>query len=156
MNACAAGLTCAGPSSAQYCVRWCDSDADCPGGAGSICELNLVDSMGVPLPAASMLCGVSCDPITNAGCRSSTACEINGVRSATGEAVTICRTITSFPFPGFPCTDNTFCAAGEVCAGSACAAYCRMGVSRDCPTGQVCTGFTDHPRLGGREYGYCI
>ena len=150
-NRCAAGLTCSGPSSAPFCARYCATDADCPAGGGSICLMEINDSSGAVL---ANLCGIDCDPRTNTGCRSSTACSIRGVRSGTNEAVTWCRAVDPpFPFP--ICTDTT-CPAGQVCTGSgACAAYCRVGVASDCPAPQICTQFTDRPRVGGVEYGYC-
>ncbi|MGE0784396.1 MAG: hypothetical protein AB7S26_01810 [Sandaracinaceae bacterium] len=155
-NKCAAGLTCAGPSTARFCARYCASDSNCPAGGGSICAMQLTDSSGSGTVLAN-LCGINCDPLSGSGCRSGTTCEIRGVRSGTTQAVTWCRELGStFPFP-LPICTGTECLAGETCnaGGTACTSYCRVGFAGDCPSPQVCTAFTDHPRIGSTEYGRC-
>lgn len=151
-NPCAPGLTCTGPSGATFCARYCDSDSDCPSGGGSLCLMEIQDSGGASL---HNICGIDCDPLTNTGCRSNTSCEIMGVRMGTSEAVTWCRGINVLPLP-FPVCGVDSCPAGETCVGSGtCTTYCRIGRAGDCPSPQVCTAYTDHPRIRGVEYGYC-
>ena len=152
-TACRAGLLCIGTPG--HCNRFCNSDAECTGGPGSICGITLSDGAGGTVPNAT-LCSLDCDPLSAAGCPSGQACTLYRESAGAMRTFTDCRaagTGTSFS----PCFDETDCQTGFFCAdigfGDECVPFCRDDF--DCGIFEVCTAFDPALRVGSTEYGYC-
>jgi hypothetical protein len=150
---CGVGLTCIG---AGICVGFCNSASDCSAESGSpICQ-QIVDASKtppVPIPGYKV-CMQQCDLRAPAGiCGSGTGCGLVDTSHTTCVAAGSGTT-------GASCdTDPFSCAPGLTCVDTGtppktCLAWCRVGFS-DCTGGLSCLAFSDHPTIGGTEYGVC-
>ena len=150
---CSAGLTCIG---AGICVAFCNTAADCSSESGSpICQQIVDASTTPPTPIPGYkVCMQQCDLRTPAGiCGSGTGC---GLVDTTHTTCVAAGSGTS----GSSCdTDPFVCGPGLTCVDlgtppKTCLAWCRVGFS-DCSSGLSCLSFSDHPTIGGTEYGVC-
>jgi len=152
-TSCQPGMLCIGASAGNtYCSRFCNTDTDCTGGAGSICLIELNDGAGGSIPGVT-LCTAHCSPVTSTGCPSGMACGLGQEETGAMRWFTGCIEAGSVTAGG-ACTDVE-CAPGHVCIGGFCERWCRVGSTGDCGGLEVCTGFTDAPSVGGVEYGVC-
>jgi hypothetical protein len=151
---CRAGLTCVGLSpTVSTCLRFCDVDRDCTGGAGSLCVLQLNDASGSGTLPGVTLCTLNCDLATNAGCPAGTACEAYYADMSMTRLLTHCREAGPSPTGGF-CTAPEDCAARNFCATSIneCVRYCRR--DSDCTFPAICN-IDGTTIIGSSIYGYC-
>lgn len=152
-TACQAGLLCIG--NPGHCNRFCNSDADCPGGPGSICGITLSDGAGGSVPNAT-LCSLDCNPLTGSGCPVGQACTL--FRETTGAMRTFTGCRAAGPGTSLsPCIDEEDCQTGFFCAdagfGDECIPFCRDDF--DCGLFDICRSFDPVLRVGATEYGYC-
>jgi hypothetical protein len=113
--------------------------------------------MGMPIPDVK-LCSTNCEPATNVGCPSGTACNLAQETEGQMRILTLCS-VAGAGTTGDTCLDNTDCAPNYGCLGDAgggnlvCLEYCRVG-ALDCPAGN-CIPFSTPVLLGSVEYGTC-
>jgi len=158
-TACQPGLLCISLASTGFCSRFCSTDADCTGGAGSLCILTLDDGSGGALPGVK-LCTQQCDPtsLSPSGCPSGLGCALYEETEAPMRLFTGCRPAGTAG-TGASCTNTDDCATGHFCAdpaglGDECVRYCRYP-GGGCGSGQVCNDFSEPIVVGGVEYGFC-
>lgn len=156
-SSCQAGMLCIGAGGAQaFCARFCNRDADCTGGPGSLCLLTLDDGSGGALPGVT-LCTVSCNATSSAGCGAGMACAVLQESSGAMRWLTSCRAAGTATTGGACSTDDD-CAPGHFCAdagfGNECIRYCTYPSGFECSFGS-CNAFTTPVIVGGTEYGYC-
>lgn len=145
---CEKGLSC---GLYGLCVPFCSVTADCPS-ASMECRQAQIDSgdAGAADIPDYKTCETNCDPINpskscgTASCAfadsSSTVC----IPAGTGTTLASCK------------KTGAACAAGYACVGTGdCHRWCRVGFAGDCPGGKACNTFSDHPKLGGVELGWC-
>ncbi len=152
---CAPGLLCIGISQTYgVCARFCDTDAGCTAGAGSVCWQRVVDDSGAEIPDIT-LCTSSCDPVTTAGCPTGAGCALWREGSGAMQLFTQCRAAGTRG-TGQSCTSDVDCTAGHYCDSGAdiCVQWCRYPSSAGCGS-RSCHPFATPLRLGGVEYGYC-
>jgi hypothetical protein len=155
-NDCDPGLSCLSIGMDQgevvtRCLRACDSDEICMGGAGSICALT-ANSGG----SNADFCSLACDPLTSSGCLGESACRL--FQEPDGSAYTHCQApVGSGNFGSF-CNDESDCQAGHGCfdagAGNQCLEYCVT--NEDCSGPTLCSPFSPAVQIGGVEYGVCL
>ncbi len=166
---CTAGYGCIG----SHCRKWCASDADCTGGSGAICIIQVVfgnPAMDVP---GAITCSTDCDPTAAApagcpagwGCnlyyadpdgtpgnaddRNFTECDPVGTAAAGGTCTTnkdcpATMDCISFTNGTMSCQPTCLCPSGNCAAGS-------------CPSGTgSCHAFAPELMIGTREYGTCF
>lgn len=158
VTACQIGHLCIG-ATASFCARFCNSDADCPGGPGSLCLIELNDGMGGTIPNAT-LCSVHCTPTSGAGCPSGMGCAVFEESDGAMRTFTQCRPAGSGT-RGSSCVDEEDCAAGYFCGdpgtGNECIRLCTVSSGGpECSGFELCNSFTDPITVGGTEYGYCL
>lgn len=156
---CAVGFSCV----AGLCLPFCNSASDCSGSGSPRCQAVMYTPTGSttskPIPGFNV-CEQQCDPVSPSSvCGSGVGCALV---SSTGD--TTCLAAGSATGPG-ACTSDVFaCAPGYTCVpaaapstGSDCLKWCRIGFPSDCSGAYpTCYGFTDHPKIGGTEYGVCF
>lgn len=143
----------AGDPETTLCKRFCETDADCTGGAGSLCLSTL--GMG-----DEMICTNHCDPALRTGCAPGTGCGF--FRDETMRSLTDCS-LAGTGTQEDPCSDDADCASGFACIEvrtgvSQCLRWCRRTpAGGECGFGELCN------RLGetgiiftGTEYGVCL
>jgi len=155
---CRAGTVCSqlvgvGSTGTAMCYDFCNSQSDCSG-AGSLC----VQLSTAPTPGT---CSHSCNPMTNSGCPSGTACKPFSLTS-TGDSLTDCGADVGSGGHGAYCADDTGCRAGTICMdadgdtyGDTCLSICNNVGGMCSSTGTDCVGFTTPFIVGGTEYGVC-
>jgi cysteine-rich repeat protein len=152
LTGCSAGYSCVGDlASDASCMKFCTADSGCTG-TGSRCAFTLVNDNGDSLNVK--VCSNACDLYAQSGCPSGLGCV--GYESSAGD-FTDCR-LMGGKLDGQSCASTLECAAGSLCVndGTArCHAYCKMGVSSTCPSGQTCTGFSSSLTIGSTTYGFC-
>lgn len=158
-TACEPGNLCVNAGAGSLCARFCNSDADCTGGAGSICLLTLDDGSGGALPGVK-LCTIHCSPTGASGCPNGAACAIYEEEATPMRAFTSCRSAGTGT-AGATCTSTEDCAQGYFCANTGgatdeCVQFCTYPSGLECTSG-FCNAF-EAPGLvvGGVEYGYCL
>ncbi|MCA9625089.1 MAG: hypothetical protein KC731_38960 [Myxococcales bacterium] len=152
---CAAGNLCLNNGGLATCHKYCDSNADCTKGPGSICVLQVNDPN--MMPYTQEWCSDNCDPVGSAGCPAGSKCLI-GQDGMNGPFFTLCVPGTGTGTQGQSCVDNTGCAPGYLCAGSPlqCLHWCNQtNGGTGCPSG-VCNSFTTPITIGTVEYGACL
>lgn len=152
---CAPGNICVGAGSSSLCARFCESDADCTGGPGSLCLLTLVDGSENPI---AKLCSTNCSP-AGGGCPSGLGCGVGFEEDGLMRVFTNCRPAGAGR-AGDPCSSGSDCADGHFCAetssGPQCIEFCTVPAGTECTRG-FCNRFEDDPLvIGGVEYGYCL
>ncbi|MBX3270765.1 MAG: hypothetical protein KF729_10910 [Sandaracinaceae bacterium] len=153
-TACQAGLLCIGSASANFCSRFCSSDADCTAGAGSLCLLELDDGTGGAIPGVR-LCTAHCDPATpGVGCPSTMGCAIYEESMGAGRIFTGCRPAGTRT-AGQTCPNPDDCAPGHFCGDGVCYRTCRPPFGSECTGLTFCESFSTPLVIGGVEYGYC-
>jgi hypothetical protein len=154
-TACRAGLLCLGAGDTGYCARFCESDAQCTAGPGSICVTELSDGAGGSIPDVT-LCSIDCDPTSFVDCPFGAACTIYREAAGAMRYFTSCRP-EGFGFPGDPCVTEEDCQYGHFCAdaglGRECLTWCTDDF--DCDFSQLCNPFETPVTVGGIEYGFC-
>ncbi|MEQ8456620.1 MAG: hypothetical protein RLO52_41875 [Sandaracinaceae bacterium] len=159
VTACQAGLLCAGSAGAAFCSRFCNSDADCTGGPGSICIIELSDGMGGSIPGVR-LCSAQCVPPTANGCPTGMACSIFGESDGAMRTFTGCTPAGTAP-TGASCVDSEDCSPGHFCGdpgtGNECIRLCTVSTGGpECGAFEACNSFSDPAIIGGTEYGFCF
>lgn len=135
-NDCQRGMACID----QLCVPYCVNPSTCPNPGMSVCMKVVV---GVSV------CTLQCNLMDPKLCGPGLGCAISPDATSTH-----CRMAGSGVGAG-ACTGDKFaCASGYHCFTNDCRKYCRVGMTADCP-GTSCQTFTDHPKIGGYEYGIC-
>jgi hypothetical protein len=158
LDDCDVGYGCIGDGTANSCLAYCDTSADCtaPGGA---CEVTLV-AMGAEIPGVR-LCTQNCDYLVHGGCPGGWGCHLY-------------RTMAGVQYSGcYPagaggqdaaCTTDRDCALGFSCysvtsggtTSQVCLQHCRISApASSCTTG-TCTGGTMPITMGGVTYGACL
>ncbi len=160
---CASGYVCIGDGPGKTsCMRYCGVDADCGGGVGALCVIDVIDGMQMPIPGAR-LCTQACNPVDNVGCPTTWGCHIYQ------EAAPPMRTLTACDPPGAggqnaTCTGSNTCQAGFDCymvtqagvTSNKCLKNCNATANVGCAgvAGTICQG--TGAVLGGSEYGACL
>lgn len=158
-TACVQGYLCIGAASGSFCARFCDTDADCPGGTGSLCLTQIDDGSGGAVPGVT-LCTIHCTPTTGSGCPTDMGCTIFQESAGAMRTFSSCRAAGS-GVAGSVCTDEEDCTAGHLCAEVSagrreCIRICTVPGGFECSGLETCNAFTDRLLLGGTEYGYCF
>ncbi|MGZ3424443.1 MAG: hypothetical protein ACXVEE_41675 [Polyangiales bacterium] len=145
---CEKGLSC---GLYGLCVPFCNVTADCLSSSMD-CRQARVSSGDAGLADIPdyKTCETNCDPINPSKSCGTASCAFDDT------AATVCVPAgTGTTFASCKKT-GAACAAGYACIGTGdCHRWCRVGFAGDCPGGKACTTFSDHPKLGGVEYGYC-
>ncbi len=158
---CSPGLTCLNVArsgtSVSQCGRFCATDSDCTG--AGLCIHTLSDGAGGTVSGV-MLCSVDCDPISQAGCVSGSACQIYQESMGAMRFFTDCVAPVGAGGQGASCSADTDCRAGFACAGSpsVCQRWCDapgMAAAGGCASSEACYGFSTPLVVGGTEYGVC-
>lgn len=148
---CQRGYLCVGSSTDARCKPFCSSDTQCrttPGGANSLCVIELVVGSGTTTIPGVTLCSIHCDPLNtySSGCATGQACRSTAL--TTGEWFTDCREAGT----GTGCIAGTEddCPAGQGCfntGGSTneCLRYCSTSTGSPCTGLETCTAVTDWP-----------
>jgi hypothetical protein len=145
---CEKGLSC---GLYGLCVPFCNTTADCPS-PSMTCRQAQIDSgdAGVTDIPDYKTCETNCDPINpskscgTASCAFADSTSTVCIPAGTGTTLASCKKA------------GTACAAGYACVGDGdCHRWCRVGFAGDCPGGKTCNTFSDHPKLGGVELGWC-
>lgn len=151
LGECQKGYSCV----AGLCFPFCNSAADCAGESGSpICHSVTGGTPPKDIPGFEV-CMQQCDPRKPTTiCGAGVGCGI--VDGVAGQTTCIGAGSTG---SGASCTTDPFtCAPGLICVNtgtsSSCLPWCRVGFS-DCTGVATCTMFSDHPKVGGVEYGAC-
>jgi hypothetical protein len=143
-TACAPGYSCVNGT----CHEFCDADGDCAGG-GARCELPIADWQ---------VCTSLCDPLSSSGCQNGWACAL-GKRPGGTRWTTDCR-VEGAGVEDSPCTSDTQCGRGLVCAGSPkhCARYCNSAQpgGSGCPGADDCVFDSNSPVIDGVTWGACL
>ncbi len=154
---CTAGLGCVNFSSdatmpGNMCSRICATDADCA--SGSLCIHEIGDGAGGTVPGLRF-CSRGCTPAPNTGCAPGLACTLFTERTGLMRDFTDCAGPVGTGRQGFPCVDETDCAAGFGCAdaglGLECLSWCRVS-GGSCPLGTASIGVAI---VSGVEWGLC-
>jgi hypothetical protein len=152
-GSCKAGMLCVAIGTFGTCKRYCNTDAECSAGPGSICLLQIGSY-------EQKWCTDNCDPVSGAGCPSSGKCELGQSEDPPMPYFTVC-TPSGAGQQGSPCTDFTDCAAGLSCLTNPntmtdqCLTWCQVSQGL-CPTNTACTPFQTPATVGSIEYGVCI
>jgi len=154
---CLAGLACVDVSltgtEVPLCKRFCDSDADCTGGPGSVCLAELGTT-------GQDICTSSCEPASQVGCPANSYCGLF-TETATGRRLTDCSGPVGTGGQGTPCAGSEECQKGFTCATidslQQCARWCRRSpLGGECAFGETCIGFMDPLVFNSVEYGVCF
>lgn len=149
-----------GAGTTTMCRAFCDSDADCTGGAGALCLVSVTGT-------TQDICTTHCNPATNVGCPADTGCFL--YTDDMGRRLTDCD-VTGSLTQGQTCVDRTDCAAGFDCFDTDPSAATQLECLRTCrrasPVGNECAvhaGTTCVPIAAapgavfdGTEYGACL
>ncbi len=140
------------PGSEGTCKQFCDTDDDCTGSAGSLCE----PRVGTTL---QRVCTTGCVPVDAAGCAGDFTCVIAYEGTGGARAWTDCR-LKGDGKQGDLCTDHDDCKRGHFCRANfgldTCVEYCVKEGENTCPSGTSCKQLDgDNVLVGGVEYGYC-
>lgn len=154
-GSCAPGLICVSAGTTALCKRACETNADCTGGAGSLCVATITGSM-----PEVRVCSSHCNPVTG-GCPSNTNCGLF-VTTGTMERLSDCSAAGTGG-DGALCTDDTGCQSGFTCINTGtsnrCLQWCRRSRGDlDCPgLFDSCLRVGPAPGLvfDGAEYGVC-
>ncbi len=153
-TACQAGMLCIGTAASGFCSRFCGTDADCPGGAGSLCLLELDDGTGAAIPGVR-LCTADCDPAApGVGCPASMGCAIFEESMGAGRVFTGCRPAGTAG-EGDPCVMDE-CGPGLFCGSGTCYRWCTYPLGSECTGFTFCEPFGTPAVVGSVEYGYCL
>lgn len=145
---CSAGNQCLGVGYGSLCFHYCEDDADCTSGPGSVCFLEVADSTGTPLGVKA--CTHDCDPAYDVGCDAlGSGCTIGLI--AGRDPFTLCRPAGT-GLQGDPCLNEEDCFGGHLCNAGRCRQYCTS--SFDCFIGG-CYPFSPAIFIGATQYGYC-
>jgi hypothetical protein len=153
---CAAGTICLGGGAQDICIKFCATDADCP---GSICALQLSDGMGGAIPN-EMLCGTNCDITTNAGCNvAGTGCQIAIEQGGAMRTFTFCTTAGTGG-KGAACTTSANCQAKFDCINNGTSTICLQYCYVNAPTCATCVPLTNSTTMmpiyiGANQVGVC-
>ncbi|MEZ4340411.1 MAG: hypothetical protein R3B82_27640 [Sandaracinaceae bacterium] len=144
-------------TAANMCNRFCNSDSDCGGG---LCLYTLDDGAGGAVPGVT-ICSTPCNPETNSGCPSGTACRVLQESTGAMRLFADCSAPIGTGGQGAACAGAEDCRAGFGCLGSPgqCLEWCSgigfSGSLGGCPTGLFCYGLTTPIVIGGTSYGVC-
>ncbi|HKP59325.1 MAG TPA: hypothetical protein VJV78_21525 [Polyangiales bacterium] len=156
-NVCPKGYACVG----DLCKLLCDgrNPETCP--SGRCGALHWDDDREVP---GAFACAVDCNPANpNARGNGYEACG-NGATCHYLDDRTDCTAVApNASSSGGSCADaagnadDSLCVAGYKCLPTTltCNRYCELGGVNTCPSGQACTSFTERPRIGSFEIGFC-
>ncbi len=157
-NDCQAGLICLTIANTVVarCARFCDGDADCTSGPGSLCAEG-IDTSGNPVDGVTT-CSPSCDPVTGGGCPGYSKCSLS--QEATGAMRVFTGCVSSAGHGvGETCTTAEDCDLGLFCGdyGSSqrCVQFCRYPDSSPCIS-SACQRFATPLVVAGVEYGGCF
>jgi hypothetical protein len=152
---CAPGLTCSNGVCRPYCTL---SIADAGGCNAKLAEggacVSLTNSDAGPL-AKYGTCSFRCQLQDPNACGATG--DLNGGCISDGVGGTDCIGVGITAIGG-ACNYINDCKPGLVCAGSACAQWCRVAQTTpsDCTSGEACQAFAPPvPTAYGVEYGYC-
>lgn len=154
---CVAGTACVNVSvtatDVAMCKRFCDSDADCTGGVGSVCLAELGTT-------GQQVCTSSCEPASQLGCPANSFCGIF-TEMGTGRRLTDCSGPVGAGGQGAICTGSEDCQKGFTCAnpgtGNQCMRWCRRSpAGGECGFGETCIGFDPALVFNSTEYGACF
>ncbi|MBO6939547.1 MAG: hypothetical protein JJ863_31540 [Deltaproteobacteria bacterium] len=154
---CVAGTACVNVSltatNVPVCKRYCDSDADCTGGPGSVCIAELGTT-------GQNVCSSNCDPASQLGCPANSFCGLF-TETATGRRLTDCSGPVGTGGQGASCVGTENCQKGFTCAnpgtGNQCMRWCRRSpAGGECAPGQTCIGFDPALVFNSVEYGACF
>jgi hypothetical protein len=162
VTTCAAGWTCLGASATEsQCYEFCATDSQCAPATGGLCVINIV--YGTPpmeVPGVTV-CSKACDPLDGSGCPSTWGCHVYQEEPPGTRFFSHCA-------PSGPggqnaaCVDDTDCQQNYSCVNTGmsnvCLKNCNVTTNTGCAgiAGTACTGFTNHPVVGGAEYGVCF
>jgi hypothetical protein len=157
---CAIGYTCLSADSiSSSCAAFCGSDAQCTA-PGGLCVLHVTYDDGVdparPVPNEKV-CSTNCDPLAATGCPTLWNCQVWPEPDPGTRFYTSC-TLSGTGGQGDACTRPEDCKQNFACGPTgACLMRCLMGATGQCPgiMGVACTALSDHPTVGGKEYGVC-
>jgi hypothetical protein len=153
---CAAGYSCIGVLllGRSECLPWCDSHDDCVGPGGA-CDL-AISAGGTVVPGA-VTCTPNCNPDTSEGCPAGWGCHVYQRNDDSGSE-TLCAPAGSGT-QGATCSKEDECAPGFTCVTSLsqCLQNCQFAPDGgECPAGLACGSYTNHPVVGGVEWGQCL
>lgn len=158
VTSCAPGLVCldiarSGPARNQ-CNRFCDTDADCTGGA--LCAYTLNDGTGGDIPGVRV-CTRACNPLSGAGCVAGAKCTIFRESMGAMRYYTDCTAPVGAGGQFAACTSDEQCQSGFACVANECLRWCtQLGVAPGgCSAGLRCYGFTTPIVVGAVQYGVC-
>jgi len=135
------------------CHRVCATDSDCPG-AGALCVGGIAGS-------SDKTCSVDCNPATQVGCPSGTACSFFIESAGAMRTLTDCSAPVGTGSQNASCADDTDCQKGYACIDATgtgakqCLHWCRRPAGSECSFGTSCYGFTPPLVWSGTEYGVC-
>lgn len=154
---CVAGNACVNVSltatDVAVCKRFCDTDADCTGGPGSICLAELGTT-------GQRVCTSSCDPASQLGCPANSFCGLF-TETGTGRRLTDCSGPVGPGGQGVSCAGTEDCQKGFTCAdpgsGDQCLRICRRSpAGGECALGETCIAFDPALVFNSVEYGACF
>lgn len=161
-NTCKAGLQCInqGAPGVNMCERFCNTDADCIAGEGSLCKYVINDGTGMPIPGAN-LCTFTCDLADGEGCNVGTGCTLLIESTGLNRRYTHCLIRDELAEEFDDCTLQTDCASGFGCIpiGSeinACLRFCHRATGAECDLDQECGAFVMPVVIDDEEFGVCI
>ncbi|MFO0755949.1 MAG: hypothetical protein U0359_05635 [Byssovorax sp.] len=160
---CGPGTVCVQTAkSADTCMKFCDSDADCQA-PGGLCLLTLNDGMGGSIQGV-ILCTENCNPATNTGCPvPGTACQLLKESGGFMRFLTRCGNAGAG-------TQASACMSSDDCApkfgcfntdpadpnANACFKWCMVNGVQNCPAGTSCNALQTPILVGNDEYGVCF
>ncbi|NOY93361.1 MAG: hypothetical protein GXP55_19420, partial [Deltaproteobacteria bacterium] len=141
--------------SVPICHAVCATDSDCAG-PGALC-------LGGITGSTDKTCTVDCDPATQVGCPSGTACSFFTETTGAMRRLTDCSTPVGTGGQNAGCADDTDCQKGFTCINSSatgtvlqCLRSCRLTpAGGECGSTTTCYGFTTPIIWNGTEYGVC-
>ncbi len=156
---CRRGYQCVTTGSVKRCVKLCESDADCGGGA-SICFSKLLEGTTV----IARTCTTGCDLGDPDACPAGLECALMYDQPTRLRSGTDCTADPGDAALGEPCREEVDCAETLACfspdaatgAGAVCAARCTFpsGIER-CAPGEGCFSYEPPIVVEGVEHGIC-
>lgn len=139
-------------ASTPICHRVCATDGDCPG-TGALC-------LGGIMGSSDKTCTVDCDPATQTGCPTGTACDFFTESMGAMRTLTDCTAPVGTGGQNASCTATSDCQKGFTCLTVStgvkqCLHWCRLPAGSECPGLTDCFGFTTPIIWNSTEYGVC-